>query len=61
MTVGFGRLDVLVERRHLVVGRGALAALAEGQHFEAGRGDEHGVLPLRRQRMVLGDHRPAVA
>ena len=57
----FGCLDVLVQGGHLVRRRGALAALAERQHFDAGLGHEHGVFPLRRQRVVLGDHRPAVA
>src|SRR3989338_7132883 len=36
------------------------AAIGSGQHFEADVGDEYGVLVLRRQAVVLGDHRPAV-
>ena len=33
---------------------------AERQHLEAGLRYEHGVLPLRRQRMILGHDGPAV-
>ena len=31
-----------------------------GEDLVAGLGDEHGVLPLRRQAVVLGDDGPAV-
>src|SRR5688572_2811650 len=31
-----------------------------GEHLAAGRGHQHGVLPLRRQAVVLGHHGPAV-
>src|SRR3989338_4892815 len=37
------------------------AAIGNGQYFKAGVGDEDGVFVLRRQAVVLGDHRPAVA
>src|SRR3989338_2675543 len=37
------------------------AAIGNGQYFKAGIGDEDGVFVLRRQAVVLGDHRPAVA
>src|ERR1700730_16514946 len=33
---------------------------AQRQHVEPGVGDQHGVFPLRRQRVVLGDDGPAV-
>ncbi len=33
---------------------------AQRQHFEARRRDEHRVLPLRRQRVILRDDGPAV-
>ena len=37
------------------------AFLVQGEDFDAVFGDQYRVLPLRRQGMVLGDHRPAVA
>src|SRR5689334_2043110 len=36
------------------------AARRQREHLVAGVGDEDGVLPLGRQRMVLGDDGPAV-
>ena len=36
-------------------------ASGKRHYFEAGLGDQYGVLPLCRQTVIFGDHRPSVA
>ena len=47
-------------RRILHARQVAAIGRAQGQHLEARVSDEHRVLPLRRQGMILRHHRPAV-
>ena len=58
---GFGRLDVFFQRRHLVDAAGRLLRSPSVSTSTPVSVTRHGVFPLRRQRVVLGDHGPAVA
>ena len=58
---GFGRFDVLFERGHQFDAAGRLLRSPSVSTSTPVSVTRHGVFPLRRQRVILGHHGPAVA